>query len=175
MQSAICSGKVISSLPLSITCLMAFPAKQCIIYISSMALCRLSAGMKMCNFPWAEIISSAPALLHLLFSNISVLTFCHRIVHWWFSQGEDTHKDKSNKIFYVLVFHILINLNDGSSFCSSGWNVSGMWPIQAHPSPPCLDSISWLLPTAGGWNEMILRSLSTQTTPLFYDSKQETE
>lgn len=97
MQSAICSAKVVSSLPLSIICLMAFPAKQCIIYVSSMALFRLSAGMKMYNFLWAEIISSVPAPLHLLFSNISTLTFCHRIVHWWFSQGEDMHKDKSNK------------------------------------------------------------------------------
>lgn len=97
MPRAICSGKGGSSLPLSIPHLMAFPAKQCIIYVSSMALFRLSARMKMCNFLWAEIISSAPAPLHLLFSNVSALTFCHRIAHWWFSQGEDMHKGKSNK------------------------------------------------------------------------------
>lgn len=97
MLSAICSGKAVSSLPLSMICLRSFPAKQRIIYVSSIALFRLSVGMKTCNFLWAEIISSAPAPLHLLFSDVSPPTFCHRIERWWFAQGEDVHKDKSNK------------------------------------------------------------------------------
>lgn len=127
MQSAICSGKAVSSLPLSIICLMAFPAKQRIIYVSSMALFRLSAGMKMCNFLWAEIISSVPVLLHLLFSNISTPTFCHRIEHWWFSQGEDMHKDKSNKKLLCVCDSYPDNFK---WFHSSGANVT--WRAAAH-------------------------------------------
>lgn len=99
MQSAICSGKAVSSLLLSVMCLMAFPAKQCIIYVSSMALCRLSAGMKMCNFPWAEIISSAPTLLRLLFSNIPALTFCHKLCIDGFHR--ERTRTKTNLIKYL--------------------------------------------------------------------------
>lgn len=148
MQSAICSGKAVSSLPLSIICLMAFLAKQCIIYVSSMALFRLSAGMKMCNFLWAEIISSAPTPLHLLFSNISTLTFCHRIVHWWFSQREDMHKDKSNKK--------LLCASDSHPNNFKCWEQlpqlwlerdltgSGVLPVQTHPPPRDSDCVSRL-------------------------------
>lgn len=97
MQSAVCSRRAVSSLPLSIMCLIAFPAKQDIIYVSSIALFRLSPRMKMCNFCWAEIISSALSPLHSLFFNISVLTFCHRIECWCFLQGEDTYKGKPDR------------------------------------------------------------------------------
>lgn len=97
MQSAVCSRRAVSSLPLSIMCLIAFPAKQDIIYVSSMALFRLSARMKKYNFRWAEIMSSALSPLHSLFSNVSMLTFCHRSVCWCFLQGEDTFKGKSDR------------------------------------------------------------------------------
>lgn len=88
--------RAVSSLPLSIMCLIAFPTKQDIIYVSSMALFRLSARMEMYNFHWAEIISSALSPLLSLFSKVSMLTFCHRIVRWCFLQREDMYKGKSD-------------------------------------------------------------------------------
>lgn len=148
MQSPICSGEAVSSLPLSIICLMASPAKQCIIYVSSMALFRLSAGMKMCNFLRAEIMSSTSASSHLFFSNISKLTFCHRTACWWFSRGEDTHKDKSNKK--------LLSACDSHSNNFKRWEQllhlwlecvltgSGAQMVQTHPPPCGVDCISCL-------------------------------